>query len=231
MLYAALVALAACRLGWLTIGGGVAAAVVGGVIWEAGEIGMAAPLLAFFFSSSLLGRLPGGGKSGARTFGQVMANGGVAAIAAALTWFDLSRASTMFLAALCAANADTWATELGTRFGRKPIRITTLKPVEIGASGAVSVIGVLAALAGAAFVACVGFWIVGANLMVAAAAGFVGAMIDSVLGDTVQAKFWTRDGIRETGGTLIKGVRWIRNNEVNFAMTALAAALAYLLAG
>lgn len=232
MLYAVIAALAAFQLRFLSLTGALAAAIVGGVIWEAGRLPMAAPLLAFFISSSLLGRLPRGSeKDGPRTGGQVLANGAIATLAAGLIWYDVRQAPTMFLAALCAANADTWATEIGMRFGRKPVRITTLKHVEPGLSGAVSIAGVVASLAGSAFVALAGSWIVGAGLVVATAAGFAGALLDSVLGDTVQAKFWTATGTCESGGTLIRGVRWLRNNEVNFAMTAFAAAFAYLLAG
>jgi uncharacterized protein (TIGR00297 family) len=215
----------------LSLTGAVAAAIAGGVIWEAGGLPMAAPLLAFFISSSLLGRLPRGSeKEGPRTAGQVLANGGVATLAAALVWLDVRQAPTMFVAALCAANADTWATEIGMRFGKKPIRFTALKPVEPGTSGAISAAGILASLAGSAFIAATAYWVVGADLVTAAVAGFAGSLFDSLLGDTVQARFWSAAGTSETGGTLIKGVRWLRNNEVNFAMTAFAAALAFLLA-
>jgi uncharacterized protein (TIGR00297 family) len=232
MLYALFVALAAFLLGFLNLGGAVVAAIVGGLVWEAGGLAMAIPLLAFFLSSSLLGKLTGGGqKEGSRTAGQVIANGGAAAISASLMWLDVSQAPTMFLAALCAANADTWATEIGMRFGKAPRRATTLKPAQPGVSGAVTVAGLAASAAGACFVALAGSWMVGTNLALAAALGFAGALLDSVLGDTVQAKFWTSAGVTETGGTLVKGVRWIRNNEVNFAMTSAAALGVYLLAG
>jgi len=229
MLYAVIAALAAFQLRFLTISGTIAAAIVGGIIWEAGGLPMAAPLLAFFISSSLLGKLSGGYKEGPRTAGQVFANGAAATLAASLVWFDVRQAQTLFAAALCAANADTWATEIGMRFGKRPIRITTLKSVEPGVSGAISAAGLLASLAGSAFIAATAYWVVGANLVTAAVAGFAGSLFDSLLGDTVQARFWSETGSSETGGTLIKGVRWLRNNEVNFAMTTFAAALALLL--
>lgn len=232
MFYALFVALAAFRLRFLSLNGAVAAAIVGGIVWEVGAWAMAVPLVTFFLSSSLLGRFAGGGaKEGPRTAGQVFANGGAATFAAVLLWLDVGQAPTMFVAALSAANADTWATEIGTRLGKNPIRITTLKRVEPGTSGAVSLPGLISAVAGAAFIGLTAIWLDGANVALAAGLGFAGSILDSVLGDTVQAKFWTATGESESGGTLVKGIRWIRNNEVNFAMTAAAAGAAYLLAG
>jgi uncharacterized protein (TIGR00297 family) len=57
---------------------------------------------------------------------------------------------TGFVAALAAANADTWATELGVLSRKEPRLLTTGQKVEKGTSGAVSGYGILAAVAGAA---------------------------------------------------------------------------------
>jgi uncharacterized protein (TIGR00297 family) len=222
--YAVGVAAAAWLARLLTPGGAIAAATIGGVIWEKGGLAYAAPLLVFFISGSLLGRLPGGGaKEGPRRTAQVVANGGAAALAALVP-----NGETAFVAALCAANADTWATEVGTRFGGRPFRITNLRPADIGASGAVSGAGMLAAAAGAVVVAVSAIPLSAAAVGFAAIAGFFGSVVDSVLGDTVQARFWSEDlGENEAGGQRMRGWRWLRNDQVNLAMTLFAAALAY----
>ena len=63
--------------------------------------------------------------------------------------FDLASAAAK-RGALAAVNADTWSTELGVLSSGRPRLITSLKPVEKGTSGGVSLVGTLAALAGAA---------------------------------------------------------------------------------
>src|SRR5512145_712716 len=105
------------RVRWLTRRGAAAALAVGvATLWGFGWRGLIL-LLAFFVSSSLLtaaakksaakgGEESGGG--GRRNARQVVANGGIAAVAAlAGNW-------AWFAGALAAANADTWATEIGS---------------------------------------------------------------------------------------------------------------------
>ncbi|MDQ2986015.1 MAG: DUF92 domain-containing protein [Armatimonadota bacterium] len=225
MFYAVAVAVAARLAGLLTPFGALAAAAVGSVIWEQGGWPYAIPLLVFFTTGSLLGRLPGGAaKEGPRTAAQVLANGAVAALAVLIPG-----GATAYASALCAANSDTWATEIGTRLGRKPVRITTLEPAARGASGAVTIAGLAGSAAGAALIAVMSIPIPGALPWVVASAGFLGSLFDSLLGDTFQAKFVVDGSPNETGGTLVAGVPWLRNNAVNFAMTLFAGTLGYLL--
>ena len=87
---------------WLTGRGAVAALAVGvATVWGFGWRGLML-LLAFFISGSLL--TEGGGQ---RTDRQVLANGGIAALAA------LAGSWIAFAGALAAATADTWASEIG----------------------------------------------------------------------------------------------------------------------
>jgi uncharacterized protein (TIGR00297 family) len=89
-------------------------------------------------------------------------------------------------ASLAAALADTFGTELGTLFGRRPLLLSAMKRVPPGTRGAVSGAGVLGGALGAALVAAAGAagglyalrwaWIV-------AAAGIAGSLAESLLID------------------------------------------------
>lgn len=225
MLYAVAAAGICLILGLLTTGGAIAAAAVGSAVWEAGGWGWAAPLLFFVLSSALLG----GGKSERRNFRQVLANGGPAAIAAIL-YIRTPQEPLLaaYVASLAAATADTWATEIGTRFGSRPVRITTLRPAIKGRSGAVTLVGLGGALLGAAALTATSTL----RLATLAAIGFAACLIDSVLGDTVQALYKRPDGVvgEAPYGTLVKGVRWIDNDVVNLLATLCAAVAGYFLA-
>jgi uncharacterized protein (TIGR00297 family) len=163
-LLASIIALAARRVKALSRSGAIAALVLGTVIFGLGGFGWALLLLTFFISSSALSRLFGRrkrsldekyAKGSVRDAWQVLANGGVAggftllhAFFPAESWPWVGCA-----AALAAANADTWATELGIFSPTAPRLITTGRPVEPGTSGGISWTGTLAALGGAVLVA------------------------------------------------------------------------------
>lgn len=228
MLYAAVAAGLAYILRLLRLDGALAGFVVGTLVFEGGGLGMAVALLLFFCSSAVLGLVAKRDKRpvAAETAGlarnalQVFANGGVAAILCGLHLIEpSSNLLAGALASLCAANADTWATELGTAFGRKPFRITTLKPSAAGPSGVVSVEGLVGAFAGAGFVVAasplIGLTHAAGGLAVI---GFGGALLDSLLGDTVQRE--------DTEG---RGLPWITNDVVNLLSTCAAGAAGYFL--
>lgn len=189
---AAAVSTAAWRFGALTGGGAVAATLVGGAVFGFGGLGPAVVLVLFFVSSSALSALPGGGSRARRGARQVIANGSVAALAASLhAAHDLM--GLVFLGSVAAATADTWATEIGVRLGRQPRSILTLRPRPAGSSGAVSIPGTLGAAGGSLAVALAGTGLVAgpgaAGLVAVAAGGFIGSLVDSALGDALQAVY------------------------------------------
>ena len=218
----------AWRVRALTISGAVAAAGVGFCHLAFGGWLGAAALLAFFGTSTVLSKLGkhkkeklGFEKSGQRDAWQVLANGGIAALCAVLGQPEA------MLGALAAANADTWATEIGSLFGGKPRRITNFALAEPGESGAISLIGTLAALAGAAILGGFAqYWGQGGLFLAVTLAGFMGALTDSVLGATLQAQW--RD--EKTGrwseipqGKPTRGLNWLRNDSVNILATVTGA--------
>lgn len=182
---------------WLTRRGAAAALAVGvATTWGFGWRGLLL-LLAFFVSSSLLS------KAKTRNERQVLANGGVAALAA------LAGSWAAFAGALAAATADTWATEIG-RYSRKPPRlITTGKPVAAGTDGGMTLVGTVGGIAGAAFMAALAFLFEPRVAVAVAVAGVFGMLLDSLLGATVQG-----------------AVRWSDNDAVNLAATLAGAVVA-----
>lgn len=156
-------------------------------------------LLAFFVLSTLLSR-----RGTARNERQVIANGGVAALAA------LAGHWLWFAGALAAANADTWATEIGIHSRTPPRLITSWARVSAGTDGGMTLLGTVGGTAGAALIAglSMGLWPGGLWLaMIVAVAGVAGMLVDSLLGATVQGKVW-----------------WMDNDAVNLAATLTGAA-------
>lgn len=258
-LLAAAIALAAHRARALSRSGAWGALLTGTIIFGLGGWQWAVLLLAFFISSSALTRLFGRQKTGLnekfekggqRDLGQVLANGGIASLFVLLhaVFPDSSWTWAGFAASLAAVNADTWSTELGVLSPTLPRQITTWKPVERGTSGAISLHGTLAGLAGSAWIAVFALIVPQptASLRLAPAAAFslitlaglLGALFDSLLGATVQAIYHCPRCNKETErhpthscGTetvQARGWRWLNNDWVNLAC-ALSAALFILI--
>lgn len=171
LILAVLIAFAAWKAKTLSYGGAVAAAVLGMVIFGLGGLGWAILLMGFFVSSSALSRLfrkrkarleEKFSKGSQRDAAQVAANGGIAGM---FTLLHLLFPTAVwpwvgFAGALAAANADTWATELGVLSRSRPRLITTGKIVDSGTSGGISWTGTAAATAGAFLIALLAvlFW-------------------------------------------------------------------------
>jgi uncharacterized protein (TIGR00297 family) len=230
---AAVVALAAHRTRALTPRGAVAAFAVGTAVFGAGGWPGAAVLFAFFLPSALLSR---GTQS--RNEWQVLANGGVAAACAIAAARGSAPFAAAFAGAFAAASADTWGTEIGTRLGREPISILTFRRVPVRRSGGVTLAGTLATAGGALCVGIVAALVHLAPVWSVTLAGIAGALLDSILGASVQALRWcpscgceceTRSHDCGTPAVLRRGMSWIDNDAVNFAATLCGAAVAALI--
>ncbi len=266
-----LLASAAFKRQSVSLSGAVTGFITGLVIYLSGGIWFWLHLGAFFISSTLLGQFKQEEKfhstaqhekHGRRDGIQVISNTGPGALAA-LLYFILPNPAffTAFAAAFAAANADTWAGEIGMLSARAPASILTGKPLPTGASGGVTRLGLTASAAGSAFIAVFS----GGGVLLAAAhqtlqgataylslapvliftvsvaaivtlSGFLGSVIDSLLGASLQAEYLCAETGRPTErpysnrrpNTLIKGYRRITNDTVNL-LSVSAAALAALL--
>jgi uncharacterized protein (TIGR00297 family) len=220
---------------WLTPGGGAAALLVGASVWLGLGWRGFIPLFFFLLSGSLLTRVATG-TSPRRTARQVLANGGIAAVAALFSrWPEVA-------GALAAAAADTWATEIGAFSPTPPRLITSGARVPAGRSGGITPLGTAGGLAGATAIALLSALVAPAlgwrTAVIVAAAGGLGMLADSLLGATLQASYTCpvcgivsdqpgNDHGHEPGH-LRRGVRWLDNDLVNVAGSLVGALLARL---
>ncbi|MBA4379593.1 MAG: DUF92 domain-containing protein [Anaerolinea sp.] len=258
-LLALIIAFLAYRAHSLSRSGACAAVLVGTLIFGLGGWQWAIILLTFFISSSVLTRSfrkrklalnEKFEKGGQRDAAQVLANGAVASLFAGLYFFfpQATWPWLAFAASMAAVNADTWATELGVLNPTPPRLITNGKPVDKGASGAISLIGTLSALAGAVLIAILAAALnpiaqpslFTYHLLLISLSGLFGALFDSLLGASVQAiyhcptcnKETERHPVHTCGSETmqIRGWKWLNNDMVNLAcaLMGVAAALVFM---
>lgn len=250
LLFASVISLFSFLARLLTPGGAFAQFVLGTVLLGLGGWKWTVPMLVFFILSSIISRFGKSRKASAEAFfeksgrrdaGQVLANGGIAG-AVTLIWHftGIDSLYIAYLGAVAAATADTWATEIGTLSRSSPVLLTTFQRVEAGRSGAVSLLGILAGLAGSAVVFFSGIWWLHDPFPEIAVfvilGGIFGSTVDSLLGATVQAQYECRicKKITERSehcgeeSTLLRGVRQLNNDAVNLICTAAGAFSAWI---
>lgn len=270
LLIAVGVSVIAYRAHALNLNGAIAAAVLGTIVFGLGGVGWALIMLTFFISSSGLSKLSAVRKESSglnfskgskRDAWQVAANGGMAGLLVLIdvifSRFSLESTWSPFLwigfaGSLAAANADTWATELGLLNPSKPLLISTLRKVPKGTSGAVSLVGTLASLTGSALIGGVAVLSLMAGwgpsqelglvaqFIIITFSGMVGSLVDSILGATIQSVYYCPICEKETEqhplhhcGALTnqkRGLSWINNDWVNAACTISAGITGLLLA-
>jgi uncharacterized protein (TIGR00297 family) len=235
----------------LSKSGALAAVLVGGITFGFGGWLAAIMLIIFFVSSSVLSRVGGRrkgavatefAKGGQRDHGQVLANGGMAAFLAALYGLSGDEIWMVGLAgALSAVNSDTWSTELGVLAKRWPRLITNGSRVEPGTSGGITLEGTLAALGGAITIGLIA-WIGLEEVIIGIAvlvAGFLGSIVDSFLGASIQAIYFCsscnkqteRHPLHSCGVSTVhmRGWSWLSNDLVNFTASVIGASVAMLI--
>ncbi|SYX85232.1 conserved membrane protein of unknown function [Paenibacillus alvei] len=252
----------------LTRSGAAAAVAMGTIYYGSGDLVWFGLLLAFFITSTFWSKWKKRKKShldhiyektGERDAGQVFANGGIGMLLcmANAVW-PSSVWLWLFIGVMATVNADTWATEIGSLSKRLPRSLLNGKQVAAGTSGAISLLGTFASVAGALTIglAAAGLmvlqglsgtlpagdglgWIT-LLIVIAAAAigGTVGALFDSLLGATVQAGYQCKIcGISterlshcEAATNHIRGLVWLNNDRVNLLASCTGAIVSLLVA-
>jgi uncharacterized protein (TIGR00297 family) len=226
--------------------GAVAAFAVGLAIYYGFSLNGLILLGTFFISSSIWSKYKSSkkavleekvAKGATRDWRQVLANGGTAAILGVLYCFDeRSLWITAFSVALASANSDTWASEIGSLSRKNPFDIRSFKRIDRGTSGAISILGTFAALAGSFLIAVLSFWLFDLNLLslfIIFIFGFLGNVIDTVLGAFCQQKYEcsnckiiTERKVHCHRPTVrIKGLTFVDNDMVNFLSGLIAVLL------
>jgi uncharacterized protein (TIGR00297 family) len=253
--------------GSLDAGGAAVGTVVGTLIFACGGPLFWIILMAFFISSTGLGYVGRSVKTGLkeihqkggrRDMVQVLANGGMGMLAAVLFRLTGDPAwAAGFAVSFASSNADTWAGEIGVLSRAEPVSLLGFRPVRRGVSGGVSLLGTCASLGGALFISLI---FAAANVplgifpgsfvrlaLFVTAAGVLGALVDSLLGATLQAQYQARGGAAgKTAGSLLlterrrgedgapnrlaRGLSFVNNDVVNLASCALVTIAAVLLA-
>lgn len=231
-LLSGLIAFLALKRKALTRSGAVGAMIDGVAIFGFGGLAWGMLLITFFVLSTLLSKYKENlkeqiaaekfDKGSVRDIGQALANGGLGALVAVIAYFLYPDPVMLaaFVGVMATVNADTWATEIGVLSKEMPRLITSMKPVERGTSGGVTVVGTLATAAGglAIGLAAVFFLFIDSPLRivnlgalgapsrglilwllpVSLAGGLAGSLFDSLLGATVQAIYYCPACQKET---------------------------------
>lgn len=174
---------------------------------------------------------------------QVIANAGIAFFLALLYWqYGEPELLLLLAVSFAASTSDTWASEIGATSDRQPLSITRLKPVTPGLSGGVTTRGFAASLAGSLFIALAAVLLfnettlystASMSIVIVTLSGLSGSVVDSILGDTIQAKYHDGNGqVTEKPGDghiLTSGVSWMNNDMVNIISNFAALLTALLL--
>ncbi len=224
---------------FLKLSGSIAQFFLAGLIFGLGGIKWTVPILTFFLTSSILSKLRIRKnksvdnffeKSDERDYLQVFANGGLGGILVIISQFYRPELLfAVYVSSLSAVCSDTWATEIGTLKQQMPVNILSFKRVEQGTSGGISVMGTFSALMGAFIIPLSSLSWISTNLfyfiLCVTSAGFLGSLLDSILGASVQAQYKCNkcNKITEKKShcgketSLSRGFSWINNDAVNFA--------------
>jgi len=177
-------------------------------------------------------------KGSIRDWRQVAANGGAAALFSILYYFFPNIVWLIgFAVSIASSNSDTWASEIGSLSKRKPIYIRTFKPIEKGTSGAISLLGTMAAVLGSSLIAVcavIVFHLDFFYFLMIFLFGFFGNLLDTLIGAFYQKVYVCQKCGIETEKSVhcrsaairIKGIPLVDNDMVNFVSGFFASLLA-----
>jgi len=193
-------------------------------------------------------------KGGARSWGNVVANGAWASAAATLEGIMGGRGFVgAYLASVSTGLADTLATEIGLLSKSEPRLVTDLgRTVERGTSGGVTLLGTSVALLASVTIGVLAVVLtdsIGLSgmlkeisastmLLTSIVGGFIGTLVDSFMGATIQGIYSCQSCGKTTEkrnhcgkpARKVRGHEFIDNNLVNFTSIFVSFVIGYALA-
>ncbi len=159
----------------------------------------------------------------------------------------------MYIAHFSTANGDTWASEVGILSPTQPRLVTSLftKVVPAGTNGGMSLQGTMASILGGGFIGCLHVLVNFLNgghiysqlpvIVFGCCCGFLGSLIDSLLGATLQSSYYNKDSkkivkhmsqaaLEDPSIVHICGVDVLSNEAVNFVSIALTMVISWFIA-
>ncbi|CCV64628.1 conserved hypothetical protein [Alteracholeplasma palmae J233] len=220
----------------LNVSGFLSASVVGTLIYGFGTYVIFALLMLFFITSSIFtkNKVKSRGRNGI----QVIVNSGMALIFS-LAYYISNHEFFLLISAtsIAVSTADTWASELGKYSKGSTVSIINFKKIDKGQSGGISVLGTVASLLGGLLIA-VSFLLMTWNsfsiipwyltILFIMLGGFVGSVVDSILGILIQEKYMnlktnqiTEVFDNKSQYRLISGIKYINNDMVNLLTSVI----------
>ncbi len=223
-------------LKWLTPSGSVAAFFVALILTWGGVALFYLPLLLLVGGTLLTKLNKDSAEQNGRNATQVFANGGIG-ICCLLFFYTLHQgyaniALYAYVVSFCMSICDTFSSEIGKYFKGKTVDILSLRPIQRGLSGGISIVGTMGGFIGTVFCGFIAYCFLNMTLKYAittAVFGFAGMLLDSILGSALQAKYRNENGgieeIPSSENKLMKGYAWCTNNAVNFISNLLVVLL------
>ena len=172
-------------------------------------------------------------KSNKRKLIQIISNVGIGALSLIIYKFTSNDLYLLIYASVMAESlADTLASDIGVLSKSEPINILTFKKGERGLSGNISFLGLTSALIGSLLIGTI--YYIGmdksiTSFIIIILSGFLGSLIDSILGASIQVKYKCTKCKKITERkehcgkktNYYKGIKWIDNNLVNLLSNAI----------
>ena len=172
-------------------------------------------------------------KSNKRKLIQIISNVGIGVLSLIIYKFTSNDLYLLIYASVMAEYlADTLASDIGVLSKSEPINILTFKKGERGLSGNISFLGLTSALIGSLLIGTI--YYIGmdksiTSFIIIILSGFLGSLIDSILGASIQVKYKCTKCKKITERkehcgkktNYYKGIKWIDNNLVNLLSNAI----------
>ena len=194
-----------CKIPLMTKGGWISAGILGTILWGCLSWQGWMSVVIYLLFGSLVTKIgfkfkkekgiaeKRGGKRGPENVWGSAATGLFLAIMTQLNTANIMMFKIGFAASFSAKLADTFGSEIGKRFGKDTYLITSLKKVERGTEGGISLEGTLASVLGSIFMAFIMLRLslisTKSHFIIVAVSGFLATLFESIIGARFQNKY------------------------------------------